>query len=496
MTAVNLSLQNHFYKRHRPEESVLFQTVETYWPIFLQEQERLGKTVPHFIKDEFNEFLKCGIPEYGIVRTYCYQCRYSGVVAFSCKRRGFCPSCCARRMNDEAAHLADKVLPQIEYRQWVISFPYKLRFMMAYNPKLTNRVLLLFIQVISSYLKKKSRRAGIKNSKPGVVTFIQRFGSALNLNIHFHSLFADGVFYKSGDAYEFHRLQQPTQEELFELASKIKNKVLVLVEKMGLNGADQTEFEQHLLEDISKISIQHKSAFGEREGRGLKRYGTKKIEVDPEGSDSFSANVEGFSLNARVWIAGNDRKKLEHLIRYMARGPIASERLRECFPNSLVYKLKTPWRDGTREIEFSYLDFIARLVAVIPPPRFNMTRYHGVFAPNFKDRKKIVPKSAAKIPYVDSAPDERVSPELAANAKRERLRWAQMLKRVFEVDVTTCPKCKGRLEQIAVIKDRVVMKSLLESINELSVFTPLDVEPVRGPPAPGEYSQEFFDEGP
>ncbi|GIL18602.1 MAG: hypothetical protein BroJett040_23530 [Oligoflexia bacterium] len=173
-------------------------------------------------------------------------------------------------MNDEAAHLVDKVLPKITYRQWVISFPYKLRYMMAYSPKLTNKALSIFIAVIGSYLKKKARRSGIKNSKPGVVTFIQRFGSALNLNIHFHSLFADGVFYKSGDEYIFYRLQEPSQEELFELAEKVKNKVQVAVEKMGFNETDQTDFNQNLLGDISTISIQHKSAFGEREGRGSK----------------------------------------------------------------------------------------------------------------------------------------------------------------------------------------------------------------------------------
>lgn len=178
----------------------------------------------------------------------------------------------------------------------------------------------------------------------------------------------------------------------------------------------------------------------------------------------------------------------------MARGPIATDRLRESFPNSLLYKLKTPWRDGTREIEFSHLDFIARLIAVIPPPRFNMMRYHGVFAPNFKDRKKIVPKSVAKTPVAMTAPDESVSPTLAANSKRERMRWAQMLKRVFEIDVTICPKCKGRLEQIAVIKDRVAIKALLENIGEVTVFKPLIAEPVRGPPEADDYFQEFFEE--
>jgi hypothetical protein len=95
------------------------------------------------------------------------------------------------------------------------------------------------------------------------------------------------------------------------------------------------------------------------------------------GNDPYSANVGGFSLNARVWVGGRDREKLEKLIRYMARGPIATERLSESYPNLLIYKMKTPWRDGTTHVSFSYLDFIARLVALIPPPKMNLVRYHG-----------------------------------------------------------------------------------------------------------------------
>ena len=188
------------YRRHHPEQGLLYRIVQTYWPLFLREQERIGKTIPIFIKDEFEKFLRCGVPEFGFIRTYCYHCRESGIVAFSCKKRGFCPSCCARRMNDEAAHLVDQVLPQVNMRQWVLSFPYKLRFQMAHNAKLTSQILPIFIKVITSYQKNVARRRGIKRARTGSVTFIQRFGSALNLNVHFHALFTDGVFFKN-DSY-------------------------------------------------------------------------------------------------------------------------------------------------------------------------------------------------------------------------------------------------------------------------------------------------------
>ena len=489
------------YERHRPEQGLFYRVIDTYWPIFLREQGRVGKTIPIFIRDEFEKFLKCGIPEHGFIRTYCYHCKHSGIVAFSCKKRGFCPSCTARRMNDEAAHLVDHVLPQdVTMRQWVLSFPYKLRFLMAHDAKLTGLILSIFIQVIGSELKRRAKRLGISRAKPGSVTFIQRFGSALNLNVHFHTIFADGVFHKNADGeFEFLRLPPPTEEELYFLAAKIQCKVLKLIDKLGLNEQDQIEFDDDALKLFATISIGQKAAYGDRAGANLKRYGMRKIEVDPEGTDPFSANVEGFSLNARVWIWGKDREKLEKLIRYMARGPIATKRLTENFPNTLLYKMKTRWRDGTTHVSFSHLDFIARLVALIPPPKMNMVRYHGVFAPNFKDRSLVVPKPKTKSePKPESAANAAAvdlalsSPFAQKRARRERMRWSEMLKRTFKIDVTVCPDCKGRLEQIAVIKDKVVAAAILKSLEEWSVFRPLEIVRERGPP--GEDGCEFEDE--
>jgi len=306
MAALAPNVFTSLYTRRKPEKSLLYRLVQIYWPLFLKEQARLGKNIPHFIRDEFEDYLKCGIPEFGIVRTYCHHCRYSGVVAFSCKRRGFCPSCCARRMNDDAAHLVDQVLPQVAYRQWVISFPYKLRFLMAYNQKLTNRILSIFIKTLNSYQKKKAKRYGIKNSKLGSVTFIQRFGSALNLNVHFHSLFTDGVFYKSEGGYEFLQLPAPSKEELFLLATKIHSKVIKLIEKLGIdeNESNQSEFDESLLGDISKIAIGQKAGFGERAGKALRRYGIHKIAVDPEGNDPCPVS----NYDRRAYLSFSGRK--------------------------------------------------------------------------------------------------------------------------------------------------------------------------------------------
>ncbi len=103
----------------------------------------------------------------------------------------------------------------------------------------------------------------------------------------------------------------------------------------------------------------------------------------------------------------------------------------------------------------------------------NMIRYHGVFAPNFKSRSKIVPQKEKPKTESESNPNPKL--------KAERLNWAKMVKRTFEIDVTVCPKCQGRLEQIAVIRDRVVITAILKSLNEVTQFQPIN--PVTtGPP--------------
>lgn len=310
------------------------------------------------------------------------------------------------------------------------------------------------------------------------------------MNVHFHTIFADGVYYKNSQGvYEFLRLPEPSKDELRFLVAKIHGKVLKLVEKLGFNDHDQFEFEA--LNEMAAISVQQKSAFGEEAGGGIRRYGPR-FEVDPEDNDPYSARDSGFSLNARVWIAGNEREKLEKLIRYMARGPIATERLSESFPNLLIYKMKTPWRDGTTHVSFSRLDFIARLVALIPPPKMNMVRYAGVFAPNFKDRNLIVPKPVESKKEPDAAEsDPNVVSIGQLKARRERMRWSEMLKRTFKIDVTVCSRCNGRLEQIAIIKDRTVAKAILESLQETTVFNPLGEILGRGPPgAGGDFQNE------
>ena len=172
------------YARHQPEKKLLYQLVERHWPEFQSYLSESGRVLPRHVRREFDEYLECGRLENGFLRVRCEGCHLEHLVAFSCKRRGFCPSCGASRMVETAALLVDDVLPHKPIRQWVLSFPFPLRFLLANNPSVMTSVLNIVIRAISTHLIHK---AGFKKTEAQTVavTLIQRFGSVLNLNCDF-----------------------------------------------------------------------------------------------------------------------------------------------------------------------------------------------------------------------------------------------------------------------------------------------------------------------
>ncbi len=85
------------YARHRPESTLLYQLVEQHYPAFRDLRAEAGRVLPDYVQKEFDAYLKCGRLEEGFLRVRCEHCHAEKLVAFSCKKRGFCPSCGARR---------------------------------------------------------------------------------------------------------------------------------------------------------------------------------------------------------------------------------------------------------------------------------------------------------------------------------------------------------------------------------------------------------------
>jgi hypothetical protein len=178
------------YRPRDAEHSVLHQVVREHLEPFLRAAAEAGDGVglPQFVEREFREFLTCGVLAHGFARVRCDGCAYEHLVPFSCKGRGFCPSCGGRRMTERAAHLVDDVLPRVPVRQWVLTVPYRLRYLMAWNHEVSRAVLGVYARVLLGVYARGAHARGVRDGRTATVTVIQRSGSGLNLNVHFHTL--------------------------------------------------------------------------------------------------------------------------------------------------------------------------------------------------------------------------------------------------------------------------------------------------------------------
>lgn len=460
------------HARHHPEQTLLYQLVERHYPVFLETLAAQGDALPKYVRQEFDNYLKCGRLEHGFLRIRCEACHAEKQVAFSCKRRGFCPSCGAKRMVESAALLVEEVLPHLPMRQWVLSVPYPLRFLFAREPKVMSKVLSIVYRTIASHLIRQAKLTRA-TAQTGAVTLIQRFGSALNLNVHLHMLILDGVYATGSDAAQaplFRRAPAPTATQLQYLLERISQRIGRYLERQGLLvrdpehawlQLDALDEESACMDRLRGHSVTYRIAIGPHAGK--KAFTLQTLPATDTQGDAHLARANGFSLHAGVWAGANDRAKLERICRYIARPAVSNDRiaLTEC--GHVRYTLKTPYRDGTTHVYFNPLDFIARLAALVPAPRVNLTRFHGVFAPNSKLRSQVTLSGRGK------------RPAQAAQTRAERhhsMTWAQRLKRVFQLDLSQCA-CGGRLKMLASIEDPATIRRILDHLERHA----------RGPPA-------------
>ena len=174
------------------------------------------------------------------------------------------------------------------------------------------------------------------------------------------------------------------------------------------------------------------------------------------------AQYAGFSLHAGTAVEGEQPEKLERLARYVTRPAVAADRLSLTPQGHVRYRLKTAYRDGTTHVVFEPLDFMARLAALVPPPRVHLTRYHGVFAPHAALRSAITPAGRGRGGGKGDAAVERAAPKHVA------MTWAQRLKRVFAIEIECCRRCGGRLEVIASIEDSALIERILAHVRQRS----------------------------
>jgi len=240
-----------------------------------------------------------------------------------------------------------------------------------------------------------------------------------------------------------------------------------------------------------------------RAGSGCSEYQAASLAARPAASGDgpkkkrLTAFLEGFSLHAGVHLHANDRRGLEQLCRYGARGAIALSRLSELPDGRVAYHMKRPLPDGRTHLVLTGVELLRKLAPLIPPPRLHLLRFHGVFAPNAKLRPLVVPKSREITPTCEPKPEspstEMADAATSSTTAREpspyRLSWAAALRRVWGREIFDCARCAGRLTVVAFIEKASAVKAILDHLGLPSVPLPLvKARALHGRPSASERS--------
>ena len=394
-------------------------------------------------------------------------------------------------MAERAAHLVDHVLPAVPVRQWVLSLPHRLRYLLAWDHDLCRAVAGVLAQAVFRRLRDRACDAGIPNGRGGGVVVIQRFGGALNLNLHFHALILDGVFAPGdGRALSFHPLPELTTLDVEEVLATIEPLVARRLRCRGLaqDGDEATNGwadAAPVFAELAAASIDGRAALGPGRGARPARFGTLPTWPEPRPPGRCHARSSGFSLHAALVIPAGQRERLERLCRYVLRPPVAVDRLHVTTGGRVRVSLREPWRDGTTSFVFDPVDFLGRLAVLVPRPRVNLILYYGILGARAGRREEAVCCDGRDIRPARPARVRGDGNDADSDAVGRRdgrgWCWAALMRRTFGFDVLACPRCGGRLRLIALIEDAAVIGRILRHLG-LPDTIPAP-RPARAPPA-------------
>ncbi len=387
------------YRPRRPERTVLYRVVFHYFDRFLAEYEsRFEKEYGYLrliIKDVVERYLDCGNPRCGFARIRCPDCHVEHLLMFSCRTRGFCPSCHAKRLEEWGEWMREELLLDVPHRQVVFIIPKMLRIFFKYKRRLLGSLCRLALRSLTRYFEVLTG----SELMPGVIAAIQTFGDWINLHPHLHFLVTEGGVDKAG---LFHKVPRIDDSRLAEI------------------------FGQEVLADLV--------------GREL---------LSPEWAERLlSWRHTGFNVHSRV--RAKTKTEAERVGKYMIRPLLSLERL------SLDERAgKVCYRYGkeAREMEWmDYLEFIARVTSHIPDKGQVTVRYFGLYAN--AHRGKVRKASPGPFPL-------RTLEELRPIPSKG---WAEMIRKVYEVDPMVCPQCGGTMKVIAFLTDYAVVDRIIDHL--------------------------------
>jgi Transposase zinc-binding domain/Putative transposase len=334
------------YARRHPERSSLYEVVrdnlETLSGAIADGalEVRLAKHAKH----ELEAYLDCGLLCRGFARLRCGACKESRLVAFSCKGRGFCPSCLGRRMCQTAANLVECVLPEVALRQWVLTFPFSWRRRLAHDGDLLGALTRLFVATVQRFY---ARRSPHHPAKTGAVVAVQRTSSDMRLNPHLHVIFLDGAYHEDGAELAWSELGHLQSREVGAVLEAVVRRIERHLRRRGLLRLEARDDD---CRDVDPDEALAASAVSGREPpagpqwlHGLSPLAPSALRFDKP----LCTALDGFTLHAATRAGALDVIGREALLRYVLRPPIAQERV-EPRPDGLVrITLKRPFADGT-----------------------------------------------------------------------------------------------------------------------------------------------------
>jgi hypothetical protein len=375
-----------------------------------------------FVDGVVYAFADCGDLSRGFARVYCDSCRSEFLLAFSCTRRGLCPSCAAKRGAIFGALLREEVIGEVAHCLWTFTMPKLLRPFFLHRRGLLGALCKAAWETVAELI---GEAAGA-DVRPGLVAALHTASSDLRWHPHVHAVASRGGWDREGQWHAVPYVDERAAELLF------RQKVISLLAGEGLLGPERLEL-----------------------------------------LDSWRSGHTGFSAHNRVTLSPGDGAGLERLARYLLRAPLSLERL-EVDGAIVRYRHKRSRRSGGEAYDAP--DFLARLLMHIPAPRLHLVRYYGHYANAARARRRKMVEEATTPEGTESTRGDAIP----SSAERRRLRrgWAQLIRRVYEIDPLLCP-CGETMRVLSFLTDPTVVRKILRHLESQSSGRQ------RGPPQMG-----------
>ncbi|MGH9380571.1 MAG: IS91 family transposase, partial [Thermoanaerobaculia bacterium] len=414
------------YRPRKPRDSPLYQLIESrYDEVKGQWEERFERRFGFWrgaVEDAVFAFLDCGIYEHGFARVVCNDCRAEFLVAFSCQRRGLCPSCAAKRGAIFGALLAEEVLDEVGHALWTFTIPRMLRPYFLHHRELLGELCRAGWEVVRELMVAATQRPDLQ---PGMVSVVHTAGDLLGWHPHAHAIASRGGWDADGQWVPVPFVGTGEAERLFQ------HRVIALLRDQGLLSDERIEL---------LLSWRH----------------------------------SGFSVHNTVRVAAGDTAGIERLGRYLLRSPVAVERLLfDLSTGEVLYHPKQHHDRGKPRAErLEPAEFLARLLQHVPEPRLHQVRYYGRYSNVARARRSLDETNARP-----AMPPHREEPD-TAERRQARRAWAQLIRRVYEVDPLICQQCGGKMRVVAFLLDPAAIGQILAHLARQARLAP------RGPPAP------------